>query len=248
MDSLCLFFASYLFLVQLSKYATSYQKWHYTGEFRNDRLQLATFSGSYLSHDLFDQETSHDSEYVLYGGGMILKQDDAYNMTAEQLDQLAAMCFSANDNVNNTGFEILQHRSYKILVSLNYAEEKLENFAEKIFETEIGLYDHDVRRFLEKSWRPLSLGHIIAFQVRLLKASATETHKLVVSTDLARRFATLSHTWDSQPVINKSIIDDGMDNKRNNNKNKSKKQATLRVMTYNLWHNNPLSWVYSDRR
>jgi hypothetical protein len=168
---------------------------------------------------------------------------------------------------------------YKQISSFEYGSAMThegQDSNEFLLEAEVGLYDHAQDVFLEKYWREISGGDLVAVKiisthyqnvsinridtrddlasesdVAPLSASAvTRTHRLVFSRDFMGRVSVLSHSWretssshdkeNEKEEETESVVSDVV--------NDEPSSAPLRVMTYNLWHNNPPSWIYHDKR
>ena len=137
---------------------------------------------------------------------------------------------------------------------------------------EVGLYDHQKRIFLQKELRDLTVGELYAVEVMVRKETEQsinklqnndnsvkidiagggdvsgdvhgenesenhEVHKVVYTVDLMGRNSVYSHTWRSVPLSDSVVA-------ATSTLQQEPKVKSIRVMSYNLWHNNPPSWVY----
>lgn len=121
---------------------------------------------------------------------------------------------------------------FTMLSSINYAANDRINTT---ISSEIGLYDHSKREFTRRVWKEISGGELIVIDV-LEKDSLAgdQQHKFIYSQDLHNRVTLFAHTWNRMAQrIDLSQASVGV-------------SYNLRVLTYNLWHNNPPSWVYPD--
>lgn len=170
-----------------------------------------------------------------------------------------------------SGFTLLSAAFYKQVSAYDYGMAMLSSTSDQtlndyVLEAEIGLYDHAIDQFLERYWREISGGDLIAVSasVKTDKHAAStigsdeiemsniqdqqqpqlQQHEMTFTRDFMGRVSALSHTWRSEDSTN------------GNSQNGQQCEASgfvsdgvpLRVMTYNLWHNNPPSWVYRDQR
>jgi hypothetical protein len=217
------------------------------------------------------------SSQILYCGGLILTPsspnatDDGHEILEER-----EWNFLTNITLDNTYLEttnidspqssmlnqnkpsLISVSRFTLNIAKNYGEPLVENVVtdedaaiDKIswatLNAEIGLYDGRRGVFVQREWRSLNLGTLIAV---VLEDTAGLKHKIVWTTDMYSRMTLIHHTWDSKRLSsalngqNVEIEVEGL----SKNIEKQKSVAKLRVMTYNLWHNNPPSWIYGDKR
>ena len=69
-----------------------------------------------------------------------------------------------------------------------------------------------------------------------------ELHQISYTTDMMGRSTVYSHTWAQQPSFATAVEEENVPPV---NESAAK---VVRVMSYNLWHNNPPSWVYHNHR
>jgi hypothetical protein len=114
---------------------------------------------------------------------------------------------------------------------------------DRIFSVEVGMYDFQTETFSKQYWLKKKYGSIIAVVFDISSTGtegATERHWMLVNVDQRGRRSVMLHTW--QPLSNNS--------NQNDHPTQVAEGATtavahnLKVMTYNLWHNNPPSWVW----
>jgi hypothetical protein len=133
-----------------------------------------------------------------------------------------------------------------------------------VLHAEVGLYDAQQGIFLEKEWNVLTIGNL--FAVVVVDNKGQLRHQIVFTTDLYGRRSLISHTWSSlsstaaasaaasSPVVDESSSDQTANRVESiqleNGEALSKGMSTnpLRVVTYNLWHNNPPSWIYGNKK
>ncbi len=118
-------------------------------------------------------------------------------------------------------------------------------------QAEIGLFDHDREIFLENTFNNISIGTLHA---SLLIVSPTNNesvsmlHKIMWTWDSFGRNSLIHHTWHKHKSTTDSVELTKNTNACPEDISTSSESKKLRIMTYNLWHNNPPSWVYHDKR
>lgn len=254
------FFRSHFLLTivcgaSLFKYsqATTRQRWYYTGKFTHDVVKEEVFEGTTLDlFALYNQQTENQS--YLYAGGLLLFPHNSeesvsnvtYNLEREDLSFLKYVTGS------NFSVDIKSTVSYKIFLNSNYHRIPRLGAAE-IFQAEIGLFDHDIEKYVEMSQTNISLGTLHASLVVVPSTDssiAPTLHRIMWTWDTFGRSSILHHTWHRYNVeatpsttAEAAVVSDSICKETKNTKDRK-----LRVMTYNLWHNNPPSWVYHDKR
>jgi hypothetical protein len=316
-----------LFIVQ----SIAQQRWYYTGEFKNNVVADKTFEGiQYSSSDLHTPPRAALLNY----GGILYRRVDLVNETA--VDEVVEMLqVNVLGVANDTAIVVLSSITYELMMAKDYGaypeyieseEAQDPSSLEKIvFRAEVGLYDHQRKVFLEKNWRSLAVGTILAveFQVLLkiqedsalnhsdistidnsnvvnemdvqvdgsilspsglsntastgtisaMQYDSRDVHKAIFTSDMMGRVSLYSHTWyrsrESSSTTNiggtkpESFSDSRQD--QDSTAAAVQQQTTpegtrgdtpvdvtaseaklLRVMSYNLWHNNPPSWVYHN--
>jgi hypothetical protein len=142
---------------------------------------------------------------------------------------------------------------YTLLTSLNYREGDVSNdtIEKIILGTEIGLFDHSKRTFVKKLWRDVSGGELVSLEACLnSKDGPLEPHRFVYTTDLSRRLSLLSHSLppSPSPLSWEGHRESAVGTAASGDTSVAAADKPLRVMTYNLWHNNPPSWVYPNSK
>lgn len=237
------------------------QRWYYTGEFKNEQVESNLFPGDILHYDhLFSDQTI--GKTFLYSGGLVIKaaqysHDDIvlgegdHNFVHSVCDQHGVQGSSIQD------LHLQSRMLYNIVISHNYSPKLNESSGASyhaLLEAEVGLYDG--RKFLEKKMLEVSSGNLTAIVVKAtylstaaeaevdISGSSVEVavyaveHKIVYTTDYFGRIALVMHTWEhvrspNSPPSPSTISEHG---------------HKVRLMSYNLWHNNPPDWVYHDRK
>jgi hypothetical protein len=247
---------------------TAHTQWYYTRRVRNDEhpngIQL--FEGTSFHYgQLFDD--SLDKTFVLYGGGMILVKEtesDAVfnNDTVYYLVTNTTLIAKADSNriLNISAVQ------YNLFVINDYVKvPNAQNVSElSIMEEEIGLFDHEKGNYIDKKWRFLRLGMLLAAKVNLSNSvtgnTTDETHSVVTTIDMLGKPTILFHSWNletdrrdnqrqmSSPAIPAVQQIDGSFSPPSLSAEDDVSTRRLRIMTYNLWHNNPPSWIYSVRK
>lgn len=228
------------------------QRWYYTGNFNFEQTEEEFFEGATLDLFALYNHQAEDQSY-LYSGGLLLlpynsleSRDNAtFNLEPEDKTFVEHIVESSNLEIKSTS-------SYKIYLNSNYHRIPRMGAAE-VLQAEIGLFDHDQEIYLEKKFNNISIGTIHASLVLVPVEKKTYSfmlHKVMWTWDAFRRNSILHHTWHpyssidedtTRPVEETSVCDAATSVSEFDSKN-------LRIMTYNLWHNNPPSWVYHDNR
>lgn len=186
------------------------------------------------------------SSYPLYNGGNFLNLN-SINETVDSslLSAIIGQIFGeTTEGKNFDKFSVKSAHYFNLLTSVNYASRDRAN---AIVSSEIGLYDHSKRIFVQRLWRNISGGELIAVRATENRSSdrsiKIRDHSLLFSRDLHGRNTLFEHVWNDIPDSNtplKSKSDSLLNTAAN------KKPLNIRVLTFNIWHNNPASWVYPD--
>lgn len=250
------------------------QRWYLTGAFENKTKPTEPFLGQTVSFaDLCLPRVTESEDVALLFGGVVIRQK-AYSLEPNLIEN-AEYVLNVMDSKKVPGcakrMEVASNVSYDMFGSVDYTS---------TYGFEVGLYDHRSEKFVESSWRKLSLGRLVCLSVRLetscvspniastdttadddsvVASQWTELHDLMYSVDLRRRPALMSHTWttdrkrsravqhhqdlDSADVsLSSAAMDSTMLNPISDVQ--SPPDVNVRVMTFNLWHNNPAAWVF----
>ncbi len=253
---------------------------YYTGKYKNEDTNSVNFAGAKLSSSVFFEHTEIDSEGLavsnssfLFSGGTFLRLKHINTtVNSEFLDFIKLEVMSTSSDL----FKFSTAVFYKQLSSYDYGLASSEDGFDPnnyLLEAEIGLYDHSQDIFLEKYWREISGGELIAVSAITTAAQQplgsdsddqTETdstsaaspsastagrrrhHRVVFSSDYLSRKSVISHTWFDEAIPH--ATEDVASAVAPASSTGDKSSKGLRVMTYNLWHNNPPSWIYHDKR
>ena len=234
---------------------SSTAKWYYTRKFRNDGHPNTPqfFPGSNFNYlDLFYNRT--DGQPILFGGGMILMSEtdpNAFfdNNTVHYLIQNTT--FIPDEAVGQT-IENLESMQYNLYIINDYSNYPNNNISElMIMEEEIGLYDHSIRQFIDKQWRYMRLGIIVAARVNVTyqeQRGFSEEHFILSTADMAGKPTILYHTWRRHLIEENQSVDAEVNHGNFIRTEDLTSLGRLRIMTYNLWHNNPPAWIYHVRK
>lgn len=167
----------------------------------------------------------------LFNGGNLLRFKSSNTTVEENLLSLVnreIFGSSVGSISNQNGLFVEYAYYYTMLTSINYGGNDRNN---SIVSSEIGLFDHSKRIFTKRLWRDISGGELILVRAAENRESFKPKHNILYSLDLHGRHTLVAHTWSSQiqPIITSP-----------------KDLPTLKILTYNLWHNNPPSWVYQE--
>jgi hypothetical protein len=237
-------------------------QWYYTRKIRNEQhpSEIIPFAGSSFNYDsLFNNETNDKA--VLYGGGMVVQRELEFNATfnnetVHYLIQNVTLIPKQDANQVISDYYSVQ---YNIFILNNYSHTPIVDSITELsmMEEEIGLYDHAKGIFLEKKWRYTRLGMLMAVKMNVTtndNFNEYEHHKLIATIDMAGKPSLVYHTWTVEKnsshqaesiEVEQSITGDISSHGR---RLEASPKNKLRVMTYNLWHNNPPSWVYHVRK
>ncbi len=231
----------------------SSQRWYYTGNFQNDVESHDFFDGKMVDHQVLYDYNVNDKNgnvtaQILYCGGLILTP---LNVEGQELLEQKEIDFLRNITLSAHHDPIVNR--YTINVAKNYARPIEERFEDgtisrkaswPILNAEVGLYDAKRGIFVQREWKSLNLGTLIA---STFKDASNITHKVMWTTDMHGRLSLVQHMWDSPLYDNNVGISYEADGSVTNFETQIS-PFNLRVMTYNLWHNNPPSWIYGDKR
>lgn len=230
----------------LFQVAESSQRWYYTGKFwpSEEKVgEVKLFSGHvFRPLDLFDPSTAQKQDHILYAGGYVLghigNDTEIEGEVTKLREDVDLRGFVGHViGVEDLVFDVSIYHKYKIHIVNDYSApnkteitemDTVEKLEYEIFEAEVGLYDHNRGVFLEKHRHAILAGHLHAVQVD----TATTRHNVIYTADAYNRRSVIFHTHSS------IAADDNLNKHLDN----------IRIMTYNLWHNNPPSWVFHDPR
>lgn len=217
------------------------QRWYYTGKFTNDEPTPQYYAGGLLDYDSLFNPSGVPDERILYSGGLVLALVTS-NGPMEAVDEefLHSLCALKASSGQLTDVTEEKTHVFGVYVSENYPpalNSTTDQVSIPMMEAEIGLFDNRLNKYTERKWITITNGNITSAVV-VAKYSSGEAvvsirHKVVWMADLFGRRALVLHTWDHLEEIPRAEHID---------------PTKLRVMTYNLWHNNPLSWVYQDKK
>lgn len=227
------------------------QRWYYTGKFKHDTVEEEFFEGATL--DLFSlYNYQSDDQSYLYAGGLLLspvqpvesKENATFNLDSSDLSFIHRVVASASFDVKSTS-------SYTIFLNPNYHRIPRMG-SQEILEAEVGLFDHDREEYIQLNSSTMSIGklHASLVQVPADEHRAQPTlHRLMWTWDMFGRNSIIHHTWHvDHTSLTSNTECTANANDAGTGKSGVDLEGKLRVMTYNLWHHNPPSWVYHDKR
>ena len=244
------------------------QRWYLTGAYDNTTKPEAPFLGESVSFaDICLNTGNEESEdfRLLFGGTVARKRATSlepsliesieYHLNMKDTDETASGC--------HRGMKVLRNVSYDMFGSVDYST---------TYGFEVGLYDHRTETFLEKDWRQLLLGRLVCLTVsvesscvddtdggsidgvdsaefvEVVQSTSSESHDFMYSMDLRKRFSLMSHTWEHSqaPEDGGVLADDHISPEvaASEPETPTSANVSVRVMTFNLWHNNPAAWVF----
>jgi len=92
------------------------------------------------------------------------------------------------------------------------------------YEIEVGRWDRTIGQFSEKTWRDKPVGKLFAIVTEADKGR--RIHHIIVNVDLIGRRSVVMNVWE--------------------NALREEKSDVVKIVTLNLWHTNPPSWVIAD--
>ena len=110
------------------------------------------------------------------------------------------------------------------------------------------------REFVKYDTHKLKLGRQYLIKLELEHNESIQMHKMVVTTDLYNTPTVSEHTWG--PLKRRTGYEDPVEAYTDTDASKDISEdisedtiedIKLRVMTYNIWHNNPPSWLVHDK-
>lgn len=245
-------------------------KWYYTRRFRNDFHPngVKLFSGSNFNYDDLFHNRTNDQAILFSGGIALLRETDPNalfnNETIYYLMQNTSLIPKQSIGQEISGLSTVQ---YNLLIINDYANypNASNNSDLSIMEEEIGLFDHVQNKYIEKKWRYTRLGMALAILVNVTYPTSGnsfyEEHKILASADMAGKPSLSYHTWttkvldtsttelEAAPQIDPNeLIKHPIESASTELEGEIEDVKRLRIMTYNLWHNNPPSWIYHVRK
>jgi hypothetical protein len=243
-----------------------YRRWYYTNKFKNNQPVegILFFNGSSFEYeDLFSPMKSP----ILFGGNMVLSLEEDQNsiFTADSVKSVLSNVTNLFYEDGKDVLESINSQQYNIFVINNYVSASNANNISDlpVMEEEIGLYDHRLGSYVERRFRQVRVGIVLAvnFAISLDSEPSLKTsHRVLITLDMIGKASILFHSFNSSDDMNNAIktaedrnliiqesvsgdgvflpLPSGSDDRPN----------FIRVMTYNLWHNNPPSWIYHVKR
>lgn len=120
------------------------------------------------------------------------------------------------ESVRDESATIATQKVYDMLYCVDFASKE-----KRPYEIEVGRWDRTTRQFSEKSWRNKPVGSLLVAIV----TTGHRLHHIIVNVDLIGRRSVVLNVWKNAQKEEKSHV---------------------KVVTFNLWHTNPPSWVIAD--
>lgn len=231
-------------------------KWYYTRKLRNHDhpKDPKFFPGSNFNYRTLFSNGTNDLP-ILFGGSMVLIRENDPNShfdsnTIHYLIQNTTLIPKEAFGQQISTVFAVQYNLFIINDYSNYPT--ASNISDlNILEEEIGLYDHSVNQFIEKKWRYIRLGIMVATTVKVTssqKGNSYEEHNIISTADMAGKPTVLYHTWNERIEEGEGSSFIGKASEEVESEISFPNPPKVRIMTYNLWHNNPPSWIYHVRR
>lgn len=250
-----------------------FKQWYYTGEQTNNVVTEPRFSGHEM--DIFSVFNPIDDTSINDLNAMDLNVNLLYFGGA--LIKLISINSTIDQNTNETIYELLSSEAtptlihglhvmsrkviyYDLLHVVDYGSPNLTSTS-----VEVGLFDHDEDIFVQRFWRDVKHGQIVAvisdtksiyFDQHSNEKIRFQRHWTIWSMDHRQRRSLIMHTWED--IDENLFLSPLRTNKPSSGLAGTVKDMevstelnevrTFRIMTYNLWHNNPPSWTYHDIR
>jgi hypothetical protein len=220
-------------LISLSAVAAQPPQWFYTGNARNDQLSATSFTGSSfnIAYEFFRKQVVEDGmepPTFLYFGGTAA----AFVSVNETVDENTLNFIQTQQQLNQTNIFVDYGVYHDLFSIIDYGADNSSSVHERLFSVEVGLYDFRTEIFSKQYWMKKKFGTLVAVVFSTVDDAGVkrEKHWMLVNIDQRSRRSIVLHTWQryqpSEPVVIPSL------------------HHTLTVMTYNLWHNSPPSWVW----
>jgi endonuclease/exonuclease/phosphatase family metal-dependent hydrolase len=144
--------------------------------------------------------------------------------------------FMVENYMNSQDFE---HYCYELVDTL------------KPVQGEVAFYDKITRQEIRSEWRDVRLGRMYAVTIDEFREKESLKHKILVNVDTSGLASIVSHIWERNSTTletstSTTISIDGTSSNIMNDEIVSDRHINLRVMTYNIWHNNPPSYLYGE--
>ena len=211
-------------------------------------------SGGRLEPFLYCANTLAQLSATFTGSGIDLSDPDSDPSGAPAIkDKLKrVLSFSSMKD-----YKIVQESKYELHAIVNYENEHASvretQYGLRPTPIEVGLFDHNQNEYVARETRTHSTGSLLAMRLEeresgpeVMSAVCVE-HRLLLSID-RRALVTLSGhlrgpcTDLSVGVDGQVVVHESREAARVVN------LSSLSVVTYNIWHNNPPSWIYHDPR
>ena len=137
---------------------------------------------------------------------------------------------------------------------------------------EVGLFDLRLERMIQSEWREIAIGELVSLNFTMSYHKVppsfdipensneisdggdggdydnfvTEEHHVVYTVDMMGRRSLYSHIWHVRSATNQHEGNQHSSEPLSNMIQDSTAVNDIRIMSFNLWHNNPPSWVYRD--
>ncbi len=242
---------------------------YYTGAYKNDNTNSIFFEGAQVStSDLFafsnitsDWIPESNSSFIFSGGTFVRLKHVNVTLDDEFLHEIKLAVLGTTDG---SQFEFGNAAYYKQLSSFDYGLAMSNSSSDAnafLLEAEIGLYDHAQDAFISKYWREISGGDLIAVTAITTESQGeidgtplgnsslcVAQHRVVFTSDFMGRRSVSSHTWSGCTRSPTETPAAGLSSSEESAfQPPLQTSKPLRVMTYNLWHNNPPSWIYQQK-
>lgn len=231
------------------------RQWYRVGPERNASPTMKDFEGvaldlwSFFEGDDGRGTEDEDEEYEIFFGG-VLKSKLPEIMDESRFEMYARIVQSKFSWLKE--IRVLDVRVYNLYSSFDFAVQKPTPYA-----IEVAQLDVQRQVFENKKWLNVQIGFIAAMTV--LDVDANTHYRVLLNMDRANTVSvTYFSTYDGvqgitdsdRPMFEDREIDleSPPDSESVPQANNVQHAASLNVISYNIWHTMPPSWVYHDSR
>jgi hypothetical protein len=239
-------------------------QWYLTGTVFNDKRETSIYEHemSDVWHFTANPQLKVNDSHTSFGGALAVYV--GHNTTLDtNIESIVADLFRNFVSDENCGFEVTDVWIYNTFVTVTQS---------KPLEYEIGLFDrmkyiivcadtfvltrcHVFCRneFTQKAIHQVKLGKEWLVRAAYRCSELIEVHKICLVADLQGLITVAQHIWDAKqfsPVSTEAGIPAVVSSDsvhKVTSCEMEKDPLDLRVMTYNIWHNNPPEWLIHNR-
>lgn len=239
--------------------------------FSGGRLDYDTLFQPQQPHS--DENPPTHPKPILYAGGITLEWIHSnlsfINEEENRFIRGASVLRHSSDHFLVSAVVVEEVNVFSVNLSPNYPpkwNETSQSMSVSCLEAEVGLYDSVTQSFRERKWIRVTSGNLTAVTLTATYTSSSASEPLINSKeevgvglegDVSGLLETGSYTmrhrliWTSDVFGRRALVLHNWERLKDEDaadKTDSSSLTSLRVLTFNMWHNNPLSWVYTNKR